>query len=115
MMLERHFLQQIIQLAEIRRWRLYHVTDVHGRLRSETSVGFPDLILCRDARLIAAENKTGSEVTTHEQRLWLMSFDQVGAEVVLWRPDTPPEKELWTGLVETSYGDTFGAIGKRLA
>ena len=113
-MLERDFQKQIIELAEIRGWVLYHVSDVHTKLRSETSVGFPDLVLLRDVRLIAAEVKTEENVTTFEQCVWLAKFANVGAEVALWRPDTPPEQELWTGVVETSYGDRFGAIGRRL-
>ena len=31
----------IIHLAELMCWRIYHVTNVHKKLRSHTSVGLP--------------------------------------------------------------------------
>ena len=47
----------MIELAEICGWRSYHVSNVKGRLRAKSSIGFPDLVLTRAGRMIAAELK----------------------------------------------------------
>ena len=106
--LEYSFQAQIVQLAELSGWKVYHT---HDSRRSQE--GFPDLILVRRTRIIAAEVKTRDETTTAEQREWLNAFNWK-AESVLWRPDAPPRSEHWWVCVETSEGGNFGAIGKRL-
>ena len=40
---EADFQRTVIELAELHRWRIYHVARVKGKLRSHTSKGFPDL------------------------------------------------------------------------
>ena len=80
-----------------------------------TQEGFPDLILIRRSRMIAAELKTRKETTTAEQRAWLEAFAHfVSVQSVLWRPDAPPSAEEWNGRIETSIGRDFGDIGRRL-
>ena len=108
--LEADFQAQVVKLALLLGWKVYHT---HDSRRSHE--GFPDLILIRGTRLIVAELKTRKETTTAEQRAWLGAFiDTCHGEVVLWRPDDPPHAEKWTGRIETSIGNDFGAIGQRL-
>ena len=51
----------VIQFAELHRWRLYHVAKVKKQLRSHTSEGFPDLVMLRGKRQVAAELKREGE------------------------------------------------------
>ena len=108
---EVNFQAQIVKLAKLRGWKVYHTYDSR-----KSKKGFPDLILIRDERIIAAELKTRKKTTTTEQREWLDAFAESGvAESVLWRPDAAPFAEQWrTTRTETSLGDDFGAIGLRL-
>ena len=84
---EKQFMAQVIQMARLFRWLVYHTYD------SRRSVpGFPDLVAIRaprpgsPARLIAAELKSSRGTTTPEQDAWLQAFREVGAEVFIWRP-----------------------------
>ena len=128
-MTEAQFQAAVIELAELCGWRLLHVADVRGRLRSHTSVGFPDLMMVRRrprstmlpdypqaARydMLAPELKVGRRTTTAEQLDWLHDLDGVaGCTAVVWRPDPAPPAERWW-RVETAEGPDFGAIGRRL-
>ena len=118
-MLERDFQAAIIEYAQHLHWRIYHVSDVRGRLRSAASEGFPDLLMMKDFHphpniQIAAELKCGNRTTTPEQREWLRYFNGVHGSVgVLWRPTPAPLQEPWM-RVETWEGDDFGDIGSRL-
>ena len=76
----------MIEYAELRGWRVYHVTDVRKRLRSHTSVGFPDLVLARPGRIVFAELKSESGETTEDQDVWLSLLKAADAEVYVWRP-----------------------------
>lgn len=106
--LEGDFQQAIIDLAELCGWRVYHVANVRRRLRATTSVGFPDLVMVRDGRIIFAELKRGPrDHPTREQREWLAQLaptglpcDQDGEHyegkhviVCLWRPADWPAIE----------------------
>ena len=110
--LEADFQAQIVKLAVYLGWKAYHTHDSR-----KSREGFPDLILARVARVIAAEIKTRDNTTDHDQREWLAEFAlSSGVEPVLWRPDAPPNSEQWSGLIETSDddGSYFGAIGRSL-
>ena len=51
---EKEFMAQVIQLAQLCGWRLYHTHN------SQRSVGgFPDLLLLRGRSLVVAELKVG--------------------------------------------------------
>ena len=118
-LLERDFQKAIIDYAQLLRWRVYHVSDVRGRLRSDDGEGFPDLLMVKDFYphpniQIAAELKCGNRTTSPKQRAWLNWFDRVeGCAAVVWRPSPAPMKEPWI-RVETWEGDDLGAIGARL-
>ena len=83
---EASFQKMVIQYAELSGWRVYHVTNVSGRLRATTSPGFPDLVLVRGERMVFAELKTDRGKTTKAQDEWLSALRQTPAEVFLWRP-----------------------------
>ena len=84
---EADFQRTIIELAELHQWRVYHVANVKGRLRSKTSVGFPDLVLARaGCRPVFAELKLEGEDPTDEQEIWLALLRSGGERVFVWRP-----------------------------
>lgn len=80
---EREFQRQIVRLAKILGWLVYHPwLSVHS------TSGFPDLVLVRPPRVIFAEIKTaGGKITTH-QVAWLRLLGECPqVEAYLWRPD----------------------------
>lgn len=93
-MKEAEFQAAVIQAARFLGWLVYHT---HDSRRSEP--GFPDLVLVRraDARVVFAELKTTSGVSS-EQRKWLDALGAAahhgeGIEVYVWRPDDWPKIE----------------------
>lgn len=89
---EAEFLAQVIDLARLLGWRVVHFrpawtgrgwrTPVQG-----DGVGFPDTLLVRGSRILAAELKreAGSR-TTPDQLAWLAALSDAGVETFLWRP-----------------------------
>ena len=99
--LEAAFQAQIVKLAELTGWKVYHT---HDSRRSQEGFPGPDPRI-RRARMIAAELKTRDETTTPEQRAWLEAFAHfVSVQSVLWRPDVPPDRR----TVEWSYRNERG-------
>lgn len=85
-------MRQVIDLAKVNRWRLYHAYDSR-----RSAAGFPDLVLVRPPRLIFAELKTAKGRLTREQGGWLTDLGALalpGVEVYVWRPDD------WNEIVE---------------
>lgn len=89
---EADFLRQVIDLARLLGWRTAHFRPAWSSRGWRTPVqgdgiGFPDLILVRRDRMIAAELKreVGGTVSS-EQLLWLKAFDDAGLETGIWRP-----------------------------
>src|SRR5207248_11253266 len=78
---EKSFMGQVIRLAKLRGWMVYHT---HDSRRSAS--GFPDLVLCRPSRLIFVELKSEKGKPTMEQIEWLDALSGTGTEVFLWRP-----------------------------
>ena len=79
---ERDFQRQVVELAELMRWRVYHTYDSR-----RSSPGFPDLVLVRAPRVILAELKRQRGRVTAAQREWADEFGQCpGVEYYLWRP-----------------------------
>ena len=93
---EAEFQQTIIDLAHLKGWRIAHFRSVRqqradGRVFYSTPVqgdgaGFPDLLMLRDERMVAAEIKVGSNKTSDVQDEWLDAFRNAGAEVYVWYP-----------------------------
>ena len=72
----------VVQAARSAGWAVYHTFDSR---RSEP--GFPDLVMIRGGRMIAAELKRHKKQPTEAQERWLNHFRQVsGAEVYVWTP-----------------------------
>lgn len=82
---ERQFMLQVMDLAGLYRWKVYHT---HDSRRSQP--GWPDLALCRPgnpARLVLAELKTERGRLTREQQEWLTALGEVpNVESYCWRP-----------------------------
>ncbi len=86
---EKAFMAQVIKLATLRGWKVYHVHD--SRFSAK---GFPDLVMARGNRMIAAELKTGKYKTTPEQDDWLLVLGSVpGVYATVWRPENWDEIE----------------------
>lgn len=79
---EKQFQSQIVQLAKLFGWMVYHT---HDSRRSEP--GFPDLILLRRDQFIVAELKVGKNKPTPDQHRWLNAFRNVQASVFVWTPN----------------------------
>lgn len=108
-MREREFQQKVIRIAQQYGWRVYHTPRVpfgNGRYATPTvgDTGFPDLILARGRRLIFAELKADSGKLRPNQRDWLHTLAQTGAECYLWRPKDLPT--IYTLLAYGSEHDT---------
>lgn len=90
--------QHITALAEALEWRSYHAPDNRPvtarsgrRYVQNIRAGFPDLILTRGPRLIAAELKRQTGRATTDQHAWLEALAVVpGVEAYLWRPSDLP-------------------------
>lgn len=83
----------VIELAKRLGWRCAHFRAAQirpGRYVTPVSgdgAGFPDLVMLRDGRIVAAELKTARGRVSAEQQLWLAEFRQVlGVAVHVWRP-----------------------------
>jgi hypothetical protein len=48
--------------------------------------GFPDLILVRDRRVLAAELKSQKGLVSEKQRVWLERLQAAGVDTWVWRP-----------------------------
>jgi hypothetical protein len=87
---EKEFQAAVKAEAKRRGWLGYHT---HDSRKSEA--GFPDLILLRETRIIAAELKAEDGKTTAAQDKWLEAFMSAKAEVYVWRPRD------WQHIMET--------------
>ncbi len=92
-MTERVFMQSIIDLAKREGWRHYHT---HDSRRSPS--GFPDLVLVKPPRIIAAEVKTETGQVTADQQNWLDDLGLTPVETFIWRPS------YWAGIVAALKG-----------
>lgn len=85
----------IIELAQTLHWRVVHFRPARvvkkGKVSWRTAIqgdgmGFPDLLLLRGSRGIAAELKSGNLKPSAEQLDWLDAFRMAGFETYCWRP-----------------------------
>jgi len=90
---ERAFQAAVLQLAAHTGWATFHVHDSRRQIKPGVHVGdtdaagFPDLILCRPPRLVAAELKSARGRLRPEQAAWLALLEQLEVvETYLWRP-----------------------------
>lgn len=80
-MTEKQLQAAIVECARLLGWLTYHTFDSR-----RSSPGFPDLILIRGGRLIAAELKSETGKMRPEQDAWLEAFIGTGALAAVWRP-----------------------------
>ena len=81
-MSERELQQAVLDCARLFGWRAYHTFDSRRSAR-----GFPDVVLVRPPRLLAAELKAEHGRLTLEQHRWLDALRACpGVEAVEWRP-----------------------------
>lgn len=85
-LLEHGWMLQVVQLARLGGWRVFHAPDNRpsGRTGRPQQVlgettGFPDLIMVRGHSIIAAELKTDTGRMGRGQQDWLDVFDAIGA------------------------------------
>ena len=79
---EAQFQRQVLDLAAIFRWTVYH-----PMLSKWSERGWPDLAMVRPPRFILAELKRETGTTTPHQDRWLALLGACpGVEMYLWRP-----------------------------
>ena len=108
---ERELQSQVVQLARLLGWRVYHSRPAQyadGRWTTPITgdTGLPDLILCKPPRLIFAELKSEQGRLSDAQRQWLHALDHCpNVEVYVWRPS---DWELIVSILSdgTEGGDT---------
>ncbi len=88
---EEVFTAKVIERAQGFGWRVAHFRPAKTARGWRTAVqgdgeGFPDLILVRGARIIAAELKVKLNQPTAKQQVWLHIFKQALAGGYLWKP-----------------------------
>lgn len=95
---EDQFQRQVMELAHVTGWTVLHVRKAlgkrDGRRAWQTTTnlrGWPDLLMWRPGRMIAAELKSETGRTTPEQRDVLASLEAAGVECHVWRPSLWPE------------------------
>jgi len=82
-------------------WEVLHLRAARTRkgwvvpVTGSLGKGWPDLILVRPPRIIAAELKAGRGKPTIEQLAVLGVLRQAGVEVYIWRPED------WPAIVQT--------------
>ncbi len=91
-MTEAELLRNVIDLAELFKWRCAHFRPGMNRrgiwqtaMSGSQAAGFPDLVLVRD-RLVMVELKADRGRTTSEQQDWLAALSNAGVESYVWRP-----------------------------
>ncbi len=81
----------VIARARFHGWRVIHLRPARTNKGWRTAVqgdgaGFPDTLILRGKRLIAAELKRVGGKLTDLQDQWLNAFADTGAESYLWTP-----------------------------
>ena len=80
---EASFQSAVIDYAELRGWRVYHVPD--SRKVQRTGKGFPDLVMARWGILVFAELKTDTGRLSPAQLEWRDAME-IDADFRVWRP-----------------------------
>ena len=102
-MTEDQLSKAVVALAETLRWSVYGVQrSDKALLRSGTGVGFPDLLLLRNGKVLAVELKRHDRALPVEQQHWLEELEAVpGIRSLVWRP-----RDWLSGEVEQVLRDT---------
>ncbi len=80
---EKAFMQQVIDLAHLYQWMIYHPYDSR-----RSAPGYPDLALCHKARgeYFLAELKTEKGRLSTAQQRWIDALQAASIECHVWRP-----------------------------
>lgn len=79
-MSEAEWQQQVIDLATMYGWLVYHTHDSRRSM-----AGFPDLSMV-NITFMMAELKTERGRVSEAQQLWISKLQSAGVEINLWRP-----------------------------
>lgn len=89
---EEGFQTKLIHWARKHGWLVHHTR--HAKIREgryitpiQGDVGFPDLVLVKDGRVVFAELKVGRNRPSSDQIRWGEALKQTPAEYYLWRPE----------------------------
>ncbi len=91
-MTEDDLLRAVLDLARIAGFRSLHLRPGLNRRGFWTTaiqgdgVGWPDLLLVKPQRIVAAELKGDKGDVTAAQRSWLIDLEAAGVETHIWRP-----------------------------
>ena len=91
---EAEFMGQIIEMAQLRGWRVHHTrpawTGKGWRTPIQGDPGFPDLVLVRkrgNVRVIFAELKSDKGRLAEDQGEWIRLLEGCkGVETYIWKP-----------------------------
>jgi hypothetical protein len=87
---EKAFMQQVVDLATLHGWLVYHTYDSR-----RSSPGFPDLVMVKGNTLLFAELKTEKGKLSQAQGQWLEALSKV--ETIsshIWKPSDWQEIEM---------------------
>lgn len=86
---EKHFSQQVVDLARLHGWRVFRVWN-----SQRSPHGWPDLFMVRGVLALAVELKVGTRRPTEAQTDWLVALSRVpGIRSGVWRPADWPTIE----------------------
>jgi hypothetical protein len=95
-MKESEWQKKVIQIAHGLGWKIAHFKGVAMRRQNGTvffctpvsadGAGWPDLVMTKGKRLIAAELKVGYNRVSDTQKGWLTSLAETGVETYVWKP-----------------------------
>ncbi len=85
---EREFQAQVVQLARLCGWMVYHTHDSR-----RSAAGFPDLVLVRETVLFV-ELKVPPNRLSPDQAAWVERLRGAGQAACVWTPDQWGEIEL---------------------
>lgn len=89
---ERTFQSEIMYLARLTGWLVWHFNDSRRQVAAgrfvgdKDAAGFPDLVLARE-RVVFIEVKTLKGKLSDKQRRCIQALEDAGQEVYVFRPD----------------------------
>lgn len=84
---EKDFKASIVDLAVLNGWLVYSVPDSRWVYPNRTGVGFPDLVLVGNGRLLFVEVKTEKGKISPAQKYWHEELKTIRCvDVNVWRP-----------------------------
>jgi hypothetical protein len=94
-MTEDELLRAVLDLLRVYQFRTFHARPAWTAHGMRTAVqgdgkGFPDILAVGRGRILAIELKSELGQPTLDQRAWLATFRENGAEAYLWRPGDLP-------------------------